>query len=93
VQQRIFDRQMVKEGTKKLKEANIIGVIIQSLQMAQCLLVRSCLEGADLVIKPKVSHIGFGDFHRAKECIAQGERAAQASMPEIARILGICRIN
>jgi NTE family protein len=38
---------------------------------------------ADVVIEPQVTHIGWEDFHRAQECILQGELAAQAAIPEI----------
>jgi len=86
-------QQVDKEGTKGFKEPNIVSVITQSLQMAQCLLVRSCLEGADIVIKPKVAHISPGDFHRAQECIIQGKQAARESMPEIERRLGVSKAN
>ena len=87
----IADRayQLEKEQKRDFKEPNIFSVIVQSMQMAQCLLVRSCLEGADIVIKPQAAHIGFGDFHRAKECIIQGELAARNSILEIKRLLGI----
>ena len=85
--------QVDKEGTKGFKEPNIVSVITQSLQMAQCLLVRSCLEDADIVIKPKVAHIGPGDFHRAQECIIQGKQAARESVPEIKRRLGVSKAN
>lgn len=85
--ERAHQLEKIREGD--FKEPNIFQIIIQSIQMAQCLLVRSCLEGADIVIKPQVAHIGFGDFHRAQECIMQGELDARNSIPEIKRLLGI----
>lgn len=81
--------QVNEEGTKVLKEPNILGVLMQSLQISQYFRYRFCLEDADIVILPKVGHIGTGDFHRAYECIVQGKQAASKSMPEIHRQLGI----
>jgi NTE family protein len=45
------------------------------------------MEEANIVIKPNVAHVGYGDFHHAQECILQGELAAQNSIPEIKRKL------
>ena len=70
-----------------LKEPNIFSVIVQSMQMAQCLLVKSSMQGADIIINPDVAYIGFGDFHRSQECIKQGEIAAQDAVLEIKRRL------
>ncbi len=81
--------QVGKEGTKELKEPNIFNVMIQSIQIVSCSLVNHCLEGADIVIHPQVAHIHPGDFRQAQECILQGELAAQASIPEIKRLLEI----
>lgn len=82
---------MSKEGTKDHKEPNIFTVIMQSIYIATYALVRSCLEGADIVIRPKLAHISLHDFLRAQECILQGELAAQDSIPEIRRQLKLKR--
>lgn len=78
-----------KEAKRDLEEHNIFSVIFDSYQMAQSSLVRSCLKGSDMVISPKVANIGPGDFYRARECIKQGEIAAQDSILEIKRRLEI----
>jgi len=72
---------------KGLKAPNILSAMIQSINIASASLVRSCLEGADIVIQPEVAHIHPGDFHRVQECIELGERAARAAIPEIKRLL------
>ena len=69
------------------KEPNIINIIMQSIYIGTYSLVRSSMEEANIVIKPNVAHIGYGDFHHAQECILQGELAAQNSIPEIKRKL------
>lgn len=69
------------------KEPNILHVIMQMIHIIGYQVVKSSLVGADVTIEPQVTHIGWGDFHRAPECILQGELAAQASILEIKRKL------
>ena len=76
-----------KEGTKGSKEPNIIHILLQSIHIGTYSLVRASFEEADIVIEPDVVHIGAGEFHRAREGILLGERAAQSSIPEIKRKL------
>jgi len=84
-------RGRVRSGGKKkvedFKEPSIISVIIQSIYISAHALAEACLEDADVAIQPQVTHIGWSDFHRAPECIQQGELAAQGSIPEIKRKL------
>jgi len=72
-----------KKGGEALKEPNIISVLMQSIYIGTYSLVRSSMEGADVIIEPQVAHIGHFDFHRAQECILQGSLATRASIPEI----------
>ena len=60
---------------------------MQSIYIGTHALAKASLEGADVAIQPQVMHIGWGDFHRAPECILQGELATQGSIPEIKRKL------
>jgi len=76
-----------EEVKADLKEPHIFSVIVQAIQMAQCLLVKSSIQDADIIISPNAAHIGFGDFHRAQECIKQGETAAKDSVLEIKKLL------
>lgn len=75
------------QRVEKIKEPHIIGVIMQTIYIASYQVVRSSLLGADVIIEPRVTHIGWGDFHHAQECILQGELAAEESVPEIKRQL------
>ena len=36
---------------------------------------------------PEVGHIGLVEFYRAKDAIAAGRRAAEASLPDLFRLL------
>ncbi len=78
-----------KERREHIKEPNIIHIIMQSVYIGTYALVEHCLEDADVIIEPHVAHIGAGDFSRAQECIRQGELAAQNSIAEIKKKLGI----
>jgi len=84
--------ERVHKGDKEQlaeKEPNILSVLMQTIHIAGYQAVRSSLKGANVIIEPEVTHIGWGDFHRAQECILRGELAAQASIGEIKRRLGI----
>lgn len=72
-------------GVTEAKEPNIFNVIMQTVNIASYRIIKSSLSGADIVIEPQVGHIAFADFHRAQECIIQGELAAQDSIAEIQR--------
>ena len=74
---------------EEFRKPNIISIIMQSIYIGSYSLVEASLEGADIVIEPEVAHIGTGDFHRAKECIVLGEKAAQEAIPGIKKLLGI----
>jgi len=71
------------QRAQEFKQPGIFHVMLQSIYIATYSLVRSSLEGADIVIEPRLTHIGYGDFHRARDCISQGELAAQDSIPKI----------
>jgi NTE family protein len=70
------------------KEPNILHVIMQSIYIAAYAMIKSTLAGADVVIEPRVRHIGYGEFHRAREAIARGELAAANAIPRIKEKLG-----
>jgi len=76
---------MPYESVLKAKKPNIFSVIMQTFHISSYRMVRPSLDGADIVIEPQVGHIAFTDFHRTKECIQQGELAAQEVIPEIKR--------
>jgi len=73
---------------KETKEPSLISVMIQSLYIATHSISKSSLEGADIVIEPKIAHISPGDFHLAQECILLGRKAAEEAVPAIKRKLG-----
>ena len=81
--------RMEMQHSKKAKEPGILDIIMHTIYIGNTSLVRHSLEGADVSIEPQVRHIGAGDFHRADECIMEGERATREHIPEIRMRLGI----
>jgi len=67
----------------EVKEPNIFNVLMQTIYIIAHWSLKSNLTGANVVIEPQVASIGYFDFHRAEECILQGEVAAQKLIPEI----------
>jgi NTE family protein len=66
---------------------NTVETILQSLNIMYSKLASVQLSQADVVIKPKVGHIGSADFSKRHEAILEGERAALEALPHIMRIV------
>jgi NTE family protein len=49
------------------------------------------LKNADVVIKPRVGHIGSTDFTKRHEAIMEGEKAAAEAMPAIDKVIARLR--
>ena len=77
----------ISEGQAEAKEPNILNIIMQMVHIIGYQAVKSSLVGADVIIEPQVTHIGWFDFHRAPECVLQGELAARNCVLEIKRKL------
>ncbi len=76
--QRVFRR----EGNNN---PSLFGVMVSSLNIVQDRLARSRLAGdpPDVLIVPRIGHIGLMEFDRAEELIAEGEAAVERAMPDI----------
>ena len=66
---------------------NTIETILQSLNIMYSKLASIQLSHADVVIKPKVGHIGSSDFSKRHEAILEGEKAAIEALPKIMQIV------
>jgi len=75
------------KNEEAVREPGIFQVLIQSVYISTYYTARIVSEGADTVIHPHLAHIGPGEFHRASECILEGELAAVDSVAEIKRRL------
>jgi NTE family protein len=64
---------------------SIFGVMVSALNIVQDRLARSRLAGdpPDVLIVPRIGHIGLMEFDRAEELIAEGEAAVERVMPDI----------
>lgn len=64
-----------------MKTVEIMGSRVNETQVAQ----------ADLVLTPRVGHVGTGHFQHAADCIAEGEKAARRALPAIRRLVEAAR--
>jgi NTE family protein len=64
-------------------------VLMQATRIVQCQIAAARLhrEPADAIVHIPVGDIGTFDFHRAKELVEAGRRAARAALPDILRAL------
>lgn len=81
----IFANHDKKEDAPKLFYA-----ITNAINIVQDRITRSRLAGdpADVMILPKLAHIGMLDFHRAAEAIEEGEKCVNSALGEIRAVLG-----
>ena len=68
---------------------NLFDAIAGSVNITQDRITRSRLAGdpPDILLSPKLSHIGLLEFHRAEEAIAEGEACVQRMKSEIFHVL------
>jgi NTE family protein len=64
---------------------SLFGVMVSSLNIVQDRLARSRLAGdpPDVLIVPRIGHIGLMEFDRAEELMDEGEAAVERAMPDI----------
>ena len=77
----------VSSGAERTVPEGTIETILQSINIMYSKLGAIQLSQADVVIKPKVSHIGSADFSKKHEAILEGEKAAIEALPQIMAIL------
>jgi NTE family protein len=61
--------------------------ILQSINIMYSKLADAQLSRADVVIRPKVGHIGSADFEKRHEGVLEGEKAALEALPKIKEII------
>ena len=67
--------------------ASMLGNVNQSIKIMGTKLAAQELARADIVIRPEVNDIGAADFAQKNRAILEGERAAQAALPQIRKKL------
>lgn len=75
----------VYKGKGKIdpRTPNIFDVLMEAIEAMQYERIRLRIETADIVISPDVAGIGTFGFHRHREAIAQGYKAAKDMLPRI----------
>lgn len=82
----LFESNSDKDAVPSLFEA-----ISGSFNIVQDRITRSRMAGdpPDIMLTPKLSHIGLLEFHRAKEAIDEGKACVKRMLPEIKYVLGL----
>jgi len=77
--------------TESEQPPNLFDAIAGSVNITQDRITRSRMAGdpPDILLSPKLSHIGLLEFYRASEAISEGKKCVQRMMPEINHILDI----
>jgi len=81
----------ISATSDRTQPENTVETILQSLNIMYSRLASIQLSKADVVIKPKVGHIGSADFSKKHEAILEGERAAMEALPQILKIVNQLR--
>jgi NTE family protein len=79
------------KGEDNPEPGGAVDVIFTAVGIMYGRLSERQLEGADVVIRPKVGKIGSGDFTKRNEAILEGEKAAAEALPRIQAILARLR--
>ncbi len=83
----------VSSGAERTVPEGTIETILQAVNVMYSKLGTIQLAKADVVIKPKVGHIGSADFSRRHEAILEGEKAAIEVLPQITGIITQFRLE
>ena len=85
------DRVLAIDVTRCLHEAkepkNLFDILFRTEDISTFHLSKLRLEGADLIIRPKVRHLDWSEFTKVKEIIAAGEEITKKKMPEIKKLV------
>lgn len=74
-----------KPGNQPVK--GMLDILLQTFTIMGQNLSRYELKEADVVIRPQVSSVGSTDFQARHDSILEGEKAAQAALPQIREVI------
>ena len=85
-----YSPDLFKDDEEKPSPPGLFDAIAGSINIAQDRITRSRLAGdpPDVMLSPKLAHIGLMEFYRADEAIQEGEQCVMRMMPEIRHVLG-----
>jgi NTE family protein len=77
-------------GSPQQRGPSMLGVVAASLDIMLVRITRSRMAGEppDVIVAPRLGHLGLFDFGRAAEAIKEGERAMTAALENL-RVLGL----
>ncbi len=85
------DRVLAVDVSHELKTEdepkNVLEILYRTEDITSYHLSKERLKEADLVISPDVHKLTWAEFKKAKEIIAEGEKAAEKMLPEIQRLM------
>lgn len=88
-QAREYSNAVFPSRDKKVEAPGLFYAIANSINIFQDRITRSRLAGdpADVVLAPRLAHIGMLEFHRAADAIEEGEHCVRKSLEEIRRVV------
>ncbi|EKS27709.1 patatin-like phospholipase family protein [Afipia felis] len=89
------EKTMKREFFGEPGRPGISTVMVDAFNIMQDRITRARLAGdpPDVLISPRVGRVGWFDFHRAEECIAHGERAAERAVESIQEAINMLTPN
>ena len=85
---REYSSTIFTERDKQEEAPGLFAAVTNSINIVQDRITRSRLAGdpAEVVISPRLAHIGMLEFHRAAEAIEEGENCVKHQLAEIRRV-------
>jgi len=79
------ERQLKRQFVGGARRPGIPTVMVDAFNIMQDRIARARLAGdpPDVMINPRLGHVGWFDFHRAHEAIELGARVAERALDEI----------
>lgn len=80
-----YTTSIFSDKPKEEEPPNLLEAIAGSINITQDRITRSRMAGdpPDILLSPKLSHIGLLEIYRAKEAIDEGRKCVQRMLPEI----------
>ena len=90
-----YSNSIFPDSGKQEDAPGLFTSITNSINIVQDRITRSRLAGdpAEVVISPRLAHIGLLEFHRAAEAIAEGENCVLAALADIRRVKELVERN
>lgn len=88
-QERIYPEKNNTEAGSAKKEPSIFNIMMKMSGIANTQIVEASLEGADVIIEPRLGGIGLGDFSHIEKCILEGSLIAIDAIAEIKKRIAI----